>query len=68
MCTKRTGRQYADEGCGASRYLVQHTSMNEADREAFLEAFALDEKHTTVGFCVMGRNPLRRGSTFPESG
>lgn len=46
--------QYADERGETVRYLVQHTSMNEADREAFLEAFALDGEHTTVGFCVMG--------------
>ena len=46
--------QYADERDETVRYLVQHTSMNEADREAFLEAFALDGEHTTVGFCVMG--------------
>ncbi|MCH1982404.1 ATP-dependent DNA helicase [Ruminococcus sp. OA3] len=46
--------QYADEEGGTTRYLVQYTSMNEAEREAFLEAFALDGEHTTVGFCVMG--------------
>lgn len=34
--------------------LVQTPSMGEAEREAFLRAFAGDGGHTLVGFCVMG--------------
>lgn len=34
--------------------LIQSSSMNETEKEEFLHSFDADNKHTLVGFCVMG--------------
>lgn len=34
--------------------LLQTPSMNEQQREEFLEAFSAEREHTLIGFCVMG--------------
>lgn len=37
-----------------TQVLIQNSSMSEAEKEEFLAAFDTENKHTLVGFCVMG--------------
>lgn len=42
------------EGDLRSKIILQGQSMNEQEREDFLDAFATDSEETMIGFCVMG--------------
>lgn len=46
---------YKETGTGETRIILQGHSMNEREREEFLDNFEINEKNRTlIGFCVMG--------------